>query len=248
LYSSGAAATKKYSLKDFISKRGRVQDLAHFASSDFIFNETNLLTGTGAGTGNSTQQGSYGMNHIERALGITETDTGTTTTGRRTVSSNTSALTTGLARLRFGARHALNQLSNGTDTFTVYLGFIGTTAAGDQNAGAYFRYTHSVNGGRWEAVTAAGGGSPTRTAVDTGIDANVLYNIFEVEIAEDASSATFYINDVLVATITTNIPATSTAANFTFGFGWKIEKSAGTSAVAHSTDWFYFEQERATAR
>lgn len=248
MYSSAAASTKKYLMRDFVGKRGRVQDLAYFNSSDFIMSDTNLLTETGAGTGNSTQQGSYGMDNVERALGISETDTGTTATGRRTVSSNTSALTTGLARLRFGARHALNQLSNGTDTFTVYLGFIGTTAAGDQNAGAYFRYTHSVNSGRWEAVTASGGGSPSRTAVDTGVLADVLYNIFEVEIAEDASAATFYINDVLVATISTNIPTTSTAANFTFGFGWKIEKSVGTTAVAHSTDWFYFEQERATAR
>jgi len=150
--------------------------------------------------------------------------------------------------MRFGARHALEQLSNGTDTFTVYLGFINNSGSGDQNSGAYFRYTHSVNGGKWEAVTAGGGGSPSRTAADTGVLADVLYSIFEIEIAEDSSDVKFYINSALVATITTNIPPTSTAANVTFGFGWKIEKSAGTTQCNHSTDWAFFELERSTAR
>jgi hypothetical protein len=249
LYSSSASTTKKYLLRDFLSKRGRTQDLANYISADFVINESFLLSQVGSGAGNSTQQGAYGMDTVERALGISETDTGTNAAGRRTVSSSTSGLTTGLARLRFGARHALNQLSNPFDVFVVTLGFINITTSGaDHNAGAYFSYSSTVNGGRWEAVTASGGGAPTRTRVDTGILADTLYNIFEVEIAEDSSQALFYINDTLVATISTNIPPTSTVANFTFGFGWKIEKFFGTTSVAHSTDWFYFEQERSTAR
>jgi hypothetical protein len=249
IYDTSTATNTKISLQDFISKRGNITNQGYLWATDFVINETNVLLAVGSGGGNSTQQGSYGMDNIERALGISESDTGNTATGRRTVSSNLSSLTTGLARMRFGARHALNQLSNPFDIFVTTLGFINLNTSGvDHNAGAYFSYTSTANGGRWEAVTAAGGGSPTRTRVDTGVAADTLYNIFEIEILEDTSAALFYINGALVATISTNLPPTSTAANFTFGFGWKIEKFFGTTVVAHSTDWAYIETSRTTPR
>lgn len=248
VYDSSATTHKAISLYDFISEHQSLINQAFTEADDFIRDSAGGLTTTGNGAGNSTQQGSYGMDTVERALGISQTDTGTTTAGRRVLASSLSSLTTGLFRLRFGARVALEQLSNGTNTFTVTIGFINSAAAGDHTAGAYFRYTHSVNGGRWEAVTAEGGGSPTRAATDTGVLADILYSVFEVEIAEDTSNAKFYINGTLVATNSTNLPPTSVAANTTFGYGWKIEKSAGTTAAAISSDWYYYEMQRSSAR
>lgn len=247
-YDTSVAAQRKLSLYQWLARRGHVTDRVWYWSSDFIIEESSSLSQVGAGTGNSTQSGVYGMDNVERALGVSQTDTGTTATGRRTVATTLNTLTTGLGRLRCGFRLAIEQLSTGGDTFTQYLGFINNSGSGDHNAGAYFRYTHGVNGGRWEAVTASGGGSPTRTAVDTGVAADTLYSIFEVEIAEDTSSAKFYINGVLVATISTNLPPTSTTANFTFGFGWKIEKSVGTTQCNVSVDWAYFELGKSVAR
>lgn len=248
VYDTSALEYKKLTLQKLLTARGGISDQGYFWSSDFVITDTNILVAAGSGAGNSTQQGTYGMNNIERALGISETDTGTTSTGRRTVSSGLNILTTGLARLRVGMRHAINQLSTVGETFTVYLGFINNAGSGNPLAGAFFRYTNGVNSGRYEAVTASGSGSPTYTTVNTGVLADTNYHIFEVEINETADEVNYYIDGNLVAIITTDIPPLDTTVNFTFGFGWKIEKSVGTTSVAHSVDWAYLETERSTPR
>ena len=67
-----------------------------------------------------------------------------------------------------------------------------------------------------------------------------------MEISEDGANVYFYINGTIVDTNTTNIP-TATSAQ-TMGFGWKIEKSVGTTASTFNTDWYVFELERTNAR
>lgn len=248
VYDVSATSHKKITLRDLLVQRRSLIDQGYTVADDFNQTPTGGLTAVGAGTGNSTQLGTYGQDNIERALGISQSDTGTTAAGRRTLGSDFGSLTTGLAKLRFGVRIALEQLSNGTDTFTVYFGFMNNAASGAPTAGAYFQYTHGTNSGKWQAVTAEGTGTPTRTSQDTGITADTIYNIFEVEIAEDTSSAKFYINGTLVNTISTTLPPTSIVANTAFGYGWKIEKSVGTTQCNLSTDWFYYEQERSTPR
>jgi hypothetical protein len=243
VYDISQTAHRKLTLQQLLGQRRSLIDVIYAEAEDFIRDSLGALTAAGAGTGNSTQVGTYGQDTTENAIGISESDTGTTTTGRRTVSSALGSLMSTLAKFRFGARIALEALSNGTDTYTSYIGFFDNSAAGDQNNGAYFRYTHSVNGGKWEAVTAKAG---VRTATDTGVAANILYDIFEIEIAQDGASVLFYINGTLVATNTTNIPI-ATAAQ-TFGYGWKIEKSAGTTASAISADYYYYEHSRTGAR
>lgn len=243
IYDTSAALHKKVSLKDFMNQRRAFIDQAYVETDDFIMDATGPMNAVGAGTGNSTQSGTYGQDTTENAIGISESDTGTTATGRRTLSSSLSQLMATLARYRFAARMAIHQLSNGTDTFTKYLGFLDNTVAGNPTNGAFFRYTHGTNGGRWEACTARAG---VITATDTGVAASLPYSIFEIEISQDGANAYFYINGTLVATNTTNIP-TATSAQ-TFGYGWRIDKSVGTAVMASSVDWRYFEMERATAR
>lgn len=244
LYDASATSNKKITLKDFVAQTRMVcADLAYQVSDDFVLGSPGGLTSTGAGTGNSDQVGTYGQDTTENAIGIAEIDTGTTAAGRRSLVSSLSALMSTLARYRFAARYALNQLSDGTNTFTQYIGFVDNSGAGDMNNGAYFRYTNGVNSGRWEAVTAKAG---TRTATNTGITADILYSVFEIEISQDGANAYFYINGTIVATNTTNIPI-ATAAQ-TYGYGWKLEKSLGAGVVATSADWYVFEVERSTAR
>lgn len=244
VYDTSAATHKKITLKDFLAQRRSFIDQSYVEADDFIKDQLGGLTGVGAGTGNSTQIGTYGHDTTENAIGISQTDTGTTATGRRLVSSELGALMSTLARYRFGTRIAIEQLSTILDTFTVYIGFQDTSASGNPTNGAFFRYTNGTNGGRWEAVTNKTGG--TLTAIDTGVAADVLYSIFEIEIAADGASVKFYINGALVATATTNIPVA--ASNQTFGYGWKIEKSLGITQMNLSADWYYFEMERSSAR
>jgi hypothetical protein len=125
----------------------------------------------------------------------------------------------------FEADFRLNLLSNATDAFTAYSGFV-DSATGVGTDCAYFRYTHSVNSGNWQAVTRAGG---TETAVNTAIAASTV-NFDTLRILSDAvgGNIRFFINDALVATITTNLPFGATQQT---GCGTNTIRSAGTVAM-----------------
>ena len=243
IYQVSALTTKKVSFADIACQiRSRVNQ-AYSDSYDFIIDPNGIMVDAGAGAGASVQSGTYGIGTTANAIGVSQMDTGTTATGRRTLASYLSAIVTGKGRLRFSTRFAIEQLSSGTQTFTSYTGFIDNNAAGDQNNGAYFKYTDGVNSGKWQCVTANGG---VRTAADSGITADTNYHQFTVEINDAGTSVTFYIDGTLVQTITTNIP-NGVVAN-AFGYGWKIEKSVGTTQVNQSIDWYYYEFERSSAR
>jgi hypothetical protein len=243
LYDTSATSTKKIALRDFLAQKFSLTDQAFCIADDCIRNSDAGLTGVGAGTGNSTQFGTFGQDTVENAQGECQIDTGTTATGRRTQSSGLLQLITGISRLRIGLRIVTEVLSDGTETYTAYCGFIDNSGAGDHTDGMYFRYTHSVNGGRWEAVTST---NSVRTATDTGVSAAITYKVFEIEVDQAVTEVRFYIDGTLVATNTTNIPPAFSTNQF--GYGMKIEKSVGTTARNLSMDWYYFETERTTAR
>lgn len=243
LYDVSATAHKSITAKDLYSQRFSLINRASTEGDDFIIDGNARLVDAGAGAGASVQPGTYGIGTSANAIGVSQLDTGTTAAGRRTLSSNLSSLVTTKSRLRFGSRFALEQLSTGAQTFVSHIGYLDSSATGEPNNGAYFRYNEAVNGGRWQCVTAQGG---TRTTTDSGITADTNYHQFVVEINEAGTSVEFYIDAVLVQTITTNIPNGTVAQ--AFGYGWKMEKSVGTTTVAQSVDWYYFESERTTAR
>jgi hypothetical protein len=163
---------------------------------------------------------------------------GTTTTGR-------TALTTGLFAFKledgpadFGARCQIGVLSDATNTFSIRLGFI-DNVSGESVDGVFFRYTHSVNGGRFQAVCRSNN-VETGSAADTGVTVATA-TTYTFEIAVDASipQAVFKINGATVATVTTNIPA---AFNRATGAGVMGLKSAGTTATtALVMDYVFYD-------
>lgn len=136
------------------------------------------------------------------------------------------------AIIRFGggvalwvADFALVALSDATNTYAVRAGFIDSITA-EPTDGAYFRYTHGTNSGRWQAVCR---NNNTETAVDTGVTAAITtFNDFEIVVNAAASSVEFKIGGVVVATIATNIP---TAAGRETGYGIAVIRSVGTAAL-----------------
>lgn len=243
IYDDSDTTHKYISLKDLMTQKHVLTNRAYADADDFIIDSNARLVDAGAGAGASVQSGTYGIGTSANAIGVSQMDTGTTATGRRTLSTNLSSLVTTKSRLRFSSRFAIEQLSSGTQTFTTIIGFLDTTATGDPAHGAYFRYTDGTNGGRWQCITSQ---ASTRTTNDSGITADTNYHAFTIEINEAGTSTTFFIDGVLVATITTNIPNGTLAQ--AFGYGWKIEKSVGTTQVNQSIDWYYFESERTSAR
>lgn len=106
-----------------------------------------------------------------------------------------------------------------------------TSAASAQTNGIYFLYNRAAHGDIWYAVTANGA---VRTETSTGVAVTAgQFTKFRIETL-DTTQATFYINDVLVATITTNLPS---GAGKVMGPGVIIAKTVGGTARTLDVDY-----------
>ena len=102
----------------------------------------------------------------------------------------------------------------------------------------FFRYSDTLNGGRWAAVSRS---NNVETAVDTGVTVaiNTTYKL-EVEVNAAGTSALFVLNGTLVATITSNIP---TAVGRETGAGLQCRRTVGTGAATpFAVDYVLVEQ------
>jgi hypothetical protein len=215
-------------------------------SSDFMGTITGDLVASNAGTGASSQSGTYGEDNTERAIGVIQYDTGTTTTGRAGLGAvSTNALAVAQTALRFAARVAMEALSNPTETFVKLIGFGQFyNQAGEGTNGLYFRYTDLQNGGRWEAVSRGGGAD--LTAIDTGVAPDLDYHVFEIRVNEAGNLAQFFIDGNEVAQITN--PSLLPSAIQRFGYGVQIRKTAGTTQRNADIDWYLIETKRSSVR
>lgn len=198
-----------------------------------------LVSGTGAAWA-FTQ---YGSDNTEHAIGAIEVQTGTTNAGMSVLSKGSANFSLGRGNtFKLRMRSALKNLSDGTERYTVYQGFGDSIGSVEHTNGAYFRYSDSVNGGRWQAVVRDGG---VETSADTGVAADLLYSIFEIRVNSGATSVAFYINGVLVATLAANIPSGATDY---LGLNFKILKSVGTTSRSFVMDWYDLLITRTVAR
>lgn len=217
----------------------------HYFWTDFNENDRsglNVAASTGGGTGQIvTNDSTVGANTTENVIGCLGLITGTGATARLSAY-GAGVFVVGNNRIRTGWRCSLDTLSAANPTYTAYVGFGDNPGAGDMTHGCYFRYTHSVNGGRWEAVVSD---TSVRSAVDTGVapTANVFQEL-EVEVNQAGTQATYFIDGTLVATISSGLPG---AGDF-LRFINKIEKSSGAASPALNTDWVYMLADRTTAR
>jgi len=93
-------------------------------------------------------------------------------------------------------------LSGANNRYNMYVGFSSNFDV-PPNDGAYFEYIDNVNSGRFECKTTA---SSTTTNNNSGITADTDWHYFKIVINAAATSVEFYVDNVLVATNTTNIP------------------------------------------
>lgn len=176
---------------------------------------------SGAGSGLS----GAGSTLVTGRVGVVQASTGTDAAGRTCIVTLSPAFEFGQGRCRTRTDARLSALSDGTDTYTVRIGF-GDSFVGEHVDGAFFRYTHSVAAGNWECVTRS---NDVETATDSGVAATAsgALQVFEVEVNAAGTSAAFYINGVLVATHSTNIPIGNARQT---GLVTGIIKSAGTTS------------------
>lgn len=188
--------------------------------SDFWGSYPFLSATANGGSASTTGAGLGDGNHI----GVFDANTGTSgSNGYAYAYIATDHFQFGDSAMRYQAIAKVHTLSDGTDTFYVFLGFTDSRSAAAQTDGCYFRYTHSENSGNWTCVTES---NTTETTTDSGVAADTSYHAFEVKVNAAATSVTFYIDGSLVATHTTNIP--SGAARQT-GAHSGILKTVGTA-------------------
>lgn len=177
-----------------------------------------------AGTGSQP----FSVPSVAGTLGVITLNLGTTTTGRASWADNSfQTIIMGQGQARFQSKFAIHVLSDGTNTYTTRLGFIDSATA-ESTDGCFFRYTDSVNGGKWQAVCRS---NNTETAVDTGVTPVAdAFQRFEIIVNAAGTSASFFIDGVQVGgAVTTNIP---TGASRVTGYGAMGLKSAGTTSTS----------------
>lgn len=112
-------------------------------------------------------------------------------------------------------------VSSGTQRYTIRAGFMDSFTAEPSN-GHYFRYTDSVNSGKWQCVSRKAG-------VETAVDSTVTYTYgATLEIFRNASNNSIaFASGGVIKVTTTDSTYIPTAA---YGFGISIIKSIGTTA------------------
>lgn len=217
---------------------GRQADPASVVS---LFTEGTSTTYDGAynafqsGTGAGSTQGSAPYPRV----GVLTSTTGTTATGRAGITtSNLFVFDFTGGNLYFSTSVKIPTLSNSTNTFVLYVGFINSlTAAGTD--GVRFEYTDAAGtGAQWQCVT-RNNNAETRTAVGSNVVAAQWYDL-EIVVNATGTSVDFIIDGTVVATHTTNIPSTNTRRA---GSGYNIRKTVGTTARTVEVDWLLTEQE-----
>jgi hypothetical protein len=199
-----------------------------------------IFTSTQAGSGAAVSATT--PNNVSNQIGIISFTTGTTNSGRASIITNTGMFQSGIGELTFEAiGFRLGATNSGGQRFTTQIGFI-DTATVDQVDGIYFEY-NNTNVNNWTMVTASNS-TRTRTITTGAFAPNTSYNL-KIVVDSAATLATFYVDDVSVGTISTNIP---TGLTRLFGAGAFILKSSGNTAITQTIDAIYIRHDLTTNR
>lgn len=209
-----------------------------------ITNALGWTAGTsGAGALAVQEQTTTDSNHI----GVFSVVTGTTATGRASLTLNDSGFIVGGGQTLCEWLVRVPVLSTVSEEYVVRIG-INDTASGanlDAADGVYFVYDRLNSGANWLARTAS---SSIRTTADTGV-AVVAGGWHKLRAVVNAlgTSVDFYVDNmsVAVATITTNIPS---GAGRRAGALIRIDKTAGTTSTSLLMDYFWLNKTFTTPR
>lgn len=204
--------------------------------TDFAEGTLGPLTSTVSGSGASAQVGSYLVNTTERPLGVTQIDSGTTTTGRSTLGfAGTAAIVPTLGPALSVARLAVETTVTGTETFQVFSGFI-DCAGGTPTDGVCWNNRWNGAAAEWSQDRFAAGAATRTTTGSPTPDNNYIWLVVFVNATwtrADFIYSTDSVNFTVASSPTTGFP------NNTQYTGWiprSIIKSVGTSQRNVSID------------
>jgi hypothetical protein len=174
----------------------------------------------------------------QSAYGIMRMSTGGDTTGRASLwlgptSGNNIRLGGGLLAYDWQARVRINYVADGTNTYEMHCGL--TTSVGSGSEVHSISFVINNSSANWICRT-NDNFNVTNTGSGVAVATNTwVYLRFTVNAAAD--EAKFYINGTLVATVTSNIPTSTTPYADGLNLGQRIVKSAGTTAANFDIDF-----------
>jgi hypothetical protein len=185
---------------------------------------TAALWGVSGGTATASTTGGV----TGARVGIVDLATGVGTTGRAAFypsANNQMAYDdgTGKSYMEFKAEfRSPAALSDATNEYFIHAGFIDTVTA-DSADGAFLKYTHGLNSGQWQFLTAD---NTTRTTGNSTVAMAINTWYCMRVVMYPNGTAEYYIDGVSLGRNTANLP--SNGRDFSFGIG--IRKTAGTTA------------------
>lgn len=211
---------------DSSKMQGFYDDLINGTSSG-INNWVSTNSGTGAATGAATAEGTKN--------GIALISTGTTTTGRASCSKNVSTVILGTKPTIYETICRFYTLSTVAEEYAFNIGLGDNTGTSINHVdGVYFEYNRLVNGSNVWALVTSNNSIRTRVLTNVAIDNTSNYKL-KAEINADGSNVIFFINDIEVGQINTNIPTANTRVS---GPQFKIIKLAGSGSRSAGVDSF----------
>jgi hypothetical protein len=200
-----------------------------------------ISTATGAGASCIT---TGTITNRTNQQGVVRSQTGTTNAGSAGYTYGNLSLFRGTGAITLETYITVETLSTVTERFFTFFGHIGVVNYQNPSNGIFFAYDE---GG--VIASGANAGSPnfkcvaintlTRTFFTSSVPvvAGQWYKL-RIDLNAAGTQASFYIDGNLITTISTNIPATSTA----MGIHSVIVKTIGTTTRAMQTDYFNYEE------
>ena len=238
-----ALALKQDSLKTF----NRTQGVYYF--EDFIGSQSGnlttsygqvitLLSGTGAGCTTTNA-----ILNKTNQQGVVRHTTGTLLSGNAGFTLGNASLFIGQGAISIETYVTIETLSTATERFFTLFGYAIPANWQNTSNGIFFSYDEGgvqFFGGNatpnWKCYTRAGS-TVTMTITTIPVVASQWYKL-RIDINNAGNSVGFYIDGTLVATHTTNIPASTTGMSVVN----LINKSIGITARTMQTDYFMYEE------
>lgn len=215
-------------------------DVVDFSKRYWTIQHWNAFSVAGTGNWSNTAAGAGVNLYIRSATGdlsgAVTLHIDASSPARVVVHTNTIPIQLGQHKFVYSTRLQLSALSVVGDVYTAFVGFGDTIDSSTQTDCAMFAYSSAVSD-NWCLVTNNGGVS---TVTDTGVPATTSVTALSIVCAAGGLSVQGYINDVLVATSTTNIP---TGVGHQTGSLAGIYKTTGTTPVDLNLGPVYFEEE-----
>jgi hypothetical protein len=195
---------------------------------------TTSVSGGGASLAQvAPPSGATGRNTV---AGVVSLNTGTSTSGRAGGILGANLLRFENGTYTLWTRAMVPVLANGVDRFVFRVGFTDSNSNTDAADGAYFEYDQSISP-NWRCKTAT---ANVRTTFTTAVPIVATEWVDLKVVVSSQPDAKFYINDVLVTSITSNIPS---AAGRETSVGFVNYKTLGGTARQVYLDYTFFKRE-----